>query len=473
MAAYYAQSLTQFSDGDSEVSLDTNAADCYAGSACAHISAGDTGQNERLYHALSLTPNREYHLSMMIKEVNVTQDPANPWYPNIEIAETDPTSGQTIGLRLSAPFPSSDTNGWVQYDYVFNSKGITTSTLIMGIWGGILTGDIWIDNVSLEEIGLWGVVRRAGTPLKLYDPSSGKTFTEGTDFQPISDPTFLSLNGNIAYDSGGGTHYHTPPAVAINPSATGPQLGETIAIDYSGAVPFYDDTYCQSWACMTEPGVMTFNQQWAQALSQLFPPDVGYFMSYDEFRQEHTCENCKSQFATAGELLASHATQMTNMLVGQSGVRPGAPIYVWSDMFDEHHNAGITDYNYTGTRDYYYTDDTISGSWAGLPSYVTIFNWHSPAAEAGDPQGNLGDSLRFFAGITPDNPTPHAQIISGFYDCGCDGNARAQMEMSYAAGVPGLQGMMYTTWAGDYSQLQNYAQGVLAAWPAYKASVSP
>jgi hypothetical protein len=42
--------------------------------------------------------------------------------------------------------------------------------------------------------------------------------------------------------------------------------------------------------------------------------------------------------------------------------------------------------------------------------------------------------------------------------------------MQAAMGIPGLVGLMYTSWEGDYSQLGPYADAAKAAWAAYKAS---
>jgi hypothetical protein len=38
-------------------------------------------------------------------------------------------------------------------------------------------------------------------------------------------------------------------------------------------------------------------------------------------------------------------------------------------------------------------------------------------------------------------------------------------------GVPGVLGLMYTTWNDDYKQLDSFAQAAKAKWPEYQASV--
>jgi CheY-like chemotaxis protein len=61
-------------------------------------------------------------------------------------------------------------------------------------------------------------------------------------------------------------------------------------------------------------------------------------------------------------------------------------------------------------------------------------------------------------------------MIAGFYDKG-NGGAEATRELKQAAGIPGIVGMMYTTYNDDYSQLQNFAAAAKAGWPGYLASL--
>jgi hypothetical protein len=128
-------------------------------------------------------------------------------------------------------------------------------------------------------------------------------------------------------------------------------------------------------------------------------------------------------------------------------------MYIWSDMFDPYHNAG---------PNYYYVEGNIAGSWAGLPPQITILNWDL---------WNLTNSLNWFAGLNAQQPTPFRQIIAGYYDSG-NGATAASQELSAALGVPGLTGLMYTTWEGDYSQMQAFANTVKSNWQAYLSSLA-
>lgn len=114
------------------------------------------------------------------------------------------------------------------------------------------------------------------------------------------------------------------------------------------------------------------------------------------------------------------------------GTAPGADIYVWSDMFDPHHNA----------RDrYYLVQGTFKGSWEGLDPEVVIVNWH---------HGKRDESLKWFA------DRGHKQVIAGYYDGGHD--TKAWLES--AARVPGVVGIMYTTWEANYDDLESFIEEV-------------
>ena len=47
----------------------------------------------------------------------------------------------------------------------------------------------------------------------------------------------------------------------------------------------------------------------------------------------------------------------------------------------------------------------------------------------------------------------------------------AKAEVTAAQGVPGVLGLMYTTWSNDYSQLQNFADAAQSAWGSYLSSI--
>ncbi len=122
-------------------------------------------------------------------------------------------------------------------------------------------------------------------------------------------------------------------------------------------------------------------------------------------------------------------------------------------MFDVHHNA----------HDHFYqVEGTIAGSWKTLPAEVTVMNWNLD---------HLRQSLLWFSGDDPRQPVRHRQVIAGFYDPpDHDAAAAVRKEWAAAYAVPGIVGMMYTTWNDDYSQLEPFAAEARQGWTHYSRS---
>ena len=87
-------------------------------------------------------------------------------------------------------------------------------------------------------------------------------------------------------------------------------------------------------------------------------------MSHDEIRVMNWCEACQQRNLDAGAMLADNVRACAQIL---REVNPGGDIYVWSDMFDPHHNA----------RDnYYLVRGNLTNSWLGLDPGVMILAWN-------------------------------------------------------------------------------------------------
>jgi hypothetical protein len=151
-------------------------------------------------------------------------------------------------------------------------------------------------------------------------------------------------------------------------------------------------------------------------------------MSDDEIRVANWDESCQQRHLTPGQLLADKVRRCTKMI---EELRPDAEIWDWSDMFDPVHNA---------VADYYAVNGSWAGSWEGLAPEVGIVNWANHLQ---------GRNLKFFA------DRGHKQILAGFYDG--DGYPIDKW-LAAGAGLPGIVGVMYTTWQDDYSQLEAFAQ---------------
>jgi hypothetical protein len=382
--------------------------------------------NGRFSQQLSVSPWRQYHVRLFLKSRDYGGSP-----PVVEVLDASDMR-RILEYRQIAIRATQD---WTQVDETFNSRSASGVLLYFGVWGGN-SGTLWFDDLSVEETALVYLIRRAGAPLRMYDPATGAGYREGPDYDPIRDPRLTAAPSD---------HYHEPPTITL-PATTSLKPGQSVAVEFYAAQPVDENRLD---LCLTDPSVTEWLTDNAARVMAATPTHAGVFLQYDEMRQMNSCARCRATGMTAGELLAWH--------VGESirryrSLRPGAEFYVWSDMFDPFANAHA---------DYYMVEGDIAGSWRGIPADVRIMNWNLD---------HLSDSLAWFSGGNRKQPTPHRQIIAGYYD-NHDGEKAAADELRHAKGIPGIDGLMYTTWDSDYSQMQNFADSARRQWEGYRASV--
>jgi hypothetical protein len=324
----------------------------------------------------------------------------------------------TRGKALSfAELGLPQTQDWTKYSLVFNSQENTEALVYLGVWGGN-KGKLWFDDASIEDVGLLNVTRRAGCPLVIKS-STGVTYKERQDVEPVSDPKF----GNIPW-AGAFDFKHEPPQVKLSETSR-IREGERVLLSYYAAIGTDHDQY-KTAICPSEPKTLDIMKGEIDRVRELFGAK-SLFFSHDEIRVMNWCEACQSRKLTPGEILASNIAAASKMAVGTTQ-------FVWSDMFDPNHNA---------VKDYYLVNGSLEGSWKGLNPKMVIVNWNS-----GEPE----KSLAFFAG------RGHKQILAGYYDNSVD-QIKGWMEKARA--TKSLAGVMYTTWGDDYTKLETFAK---AAW---------
>lgn len=393
--------------------------------------------NGRFRQMVKLTPWRQYHLRLFYKTREFQG------LSQVEILEASGLQRYSPKLTLlNATFKAPETTDWQELDYSFSSRASTEAYVYFGVWGGSM-GTIWFDDAALEETALVYVTRRPGTPVKVYNPDHPETvYQEGADYNYITDARMTSTRTPFT-DS-----YHPPTPITL-PSSTRLRPGQRVAIDSYSVfpIPGINDV----GMCLTDQGVLDWQRRNALAIKSILPAGAGLLMEYDEMRQMNSCGSCRAKDMSAGQLLAWSVTQSTKLY---RSILPGVPLYAWNDMFDPYHNA---------VKHYYNVEGDLSGSWKGLTPDVTVLNWNL---------AHLNESLRWFSGDAIGQATQHPQIIAGYYDSG-DGAKAAITELHDAAGVPGINGLMYTTWGDDYSQMEAFADAARGHWGAYEESIAP
>ena len=389
----------------------------------------DAQGNARLRQKVTLTPWRQYHLSFWVKAKDF-RGPA--------IVEVLDWWHRSVN-RFYAELETRGTADWKRVDYAFDSQDTRWAYLYLGVWGGS-QGVIWLDDVQLEETGPVYVVRREGAPVRLYNPNHPEPgFAEGRDYDRIEDPAFSGPRARLR------DVFHAPVEITL-PRGTRLLPGQTVALDYYAAFPLPKDQ--QLSMCLTTPAVFDWLEKNARACRAVLPARSAVLLGYDELRQANSCGSCREKKMTAGELLAWNVQRVVKLY---QRTMPGAPLYIWSDMFDPSHNAH---------DHYYYVEGDLAGSWKGLPDGVTILNWNHP---------KLKQSLAWFAGNDGAQPKHHEQIIAGYYDSGR--GESASDDFRTASGIPGIRGIMYVTWRDDYSQMKSFAAAARRGWAEYLRSL--
>jgi hypothetical protein len=328
--------------------------------------------------------------------------------------------GDGASLNFHMP-PLAASQDWSRADVSFNTLDNTRVNLYLGTWDG-RQGTLWWDDVRLEPAGFVNVLRRPGTPLTIRSEDGGTVYEEGRDFAPVRDPKL----GNDPW-AGDYSAWHEPPAVAI-PAGSRLREGQQVRASYCHTAVIYDG---QVPCCLSEPKVYELLAWQAEHVRDALAPDA-YLMNHDEIRIQGWDKACADRALTCGEILADNARRCVAIL---RKADPGKPIWVWSDMFDPNHNARPTGRFYLVKG-----DGPWQGSWKGLPADVGIVNWNM------GPQTGRA-TLEHFA------KRGHRQVLAGYYD---GDPAAVTAWLKKAAGLRGVDGVMYTTWRSDYRATQAF-----------------
>ncbi|MEP6671608.1 MAG: hypothetical protein ABJF10_20765 [Chthoniobacter sp.] len=361
------------------------------------------GKNARLVQGLKVQPWRQYHVSVRIK----TQDfHEQPEIKVLSVKEGGrPLQWTSLGV--------SENQDWKVHHIVFNSLEYTDVALYLGVWGAG-AGSLWWSDAKIEEVAFLNMTRRPGTPL-IVKTAEGKVLTEGRDYESLSDPQLGRTPYPGEFDS-----WHEPPKLR-----TKLPDGTKLLASYHHAATIYEH---QAAICLSDPKTYELLRDQAKRVHAAWNAKA-YMMSHDELRVANWCDACQSRHLTPGQLLADNVSRCVGIM---RETAPGARLYVWNDMFDPNHNAV--------RGPYYLVNGPLTGSWEGLPKEVTIMQWNA---------GKKAESLKFFA------VRGHAQVIAGYYDAPPE---KIRDWLTAATALPGgVQGVMYTTWRGDFSQLEKFS----------------
>ncbi len=398
----------------------------------------------RIWQTVDLKQDRTYSLTFWVKMDNYTGSAASGVASfNVQVYRLD---GSFIA-SFTCPLTAGATFDWTQFTFAFPSLDQTQVRLWIRCADG-KSGRVWVDDVSLVEAPPIHILKRSGCPVTVsVTGAGGGPLTAGTDYQPLSDPQFGSNYFSYERQSA------NVPVLTL--AANSPLKNDTaLEVSYyqyispfqkknvpaPGTSPVYSG---QLVACMTSPELF---DSWIAPLAYLahWKPKR-LFLSWDEIRSLHACENCRK--------IEDPGVQMAYTLVMFARYveyyMPGTELIVWSDMYDINHNAALGS-RYTLSRDPF-THEPAKILLAAesmvdskgeklLKRKPTIMCWNHDTAAA---------SIKYFSDLG------FPVLAATYYDEASDNNCDwLQKLQPYSQ----AQGMMYTTWREDYSHLDTFAQ---------------
>lgn len=418
-----------------------------AGSAC--LYSQNPHKNVLFDQCVALKPYRAYEISLWIKTkgftnsrkmaLHVFSQKNAPLLYRRDVCFRLPDNwygvGQTMAWRrFNADFNTLK-NSWVKIR--LNLTPIAASE-----------GEVWIDGLTIREVGLYETVRNAHTPITVKS-ATGTIYEEGTDYT-----VDYRRRRSVDHDYEGSLHIPTGSRI---------QNGEVLTVDWfqladvETMVP--STNYCldKSWQIKAD------NIRQIDGLLKTGNHDSGSVRAWCAFYDEWRVANWDQTggFKTSGEYM-SWVLGKTDKALKQ--VNHNREVWVPNDMFDPYHNAAYRDDRMGWQRGGSY------GSWEGMHDSTVVINWLSPS------YGGRARSARFFAGVDPKHPDVcYRQVVSTDQPHICRVWADTMTKIENEGGC-GFVGYAYFSWTEDFSQIGACAQAFKQAgrwgegsvpWPSF------
>ncbi|MDO4569626.1 MAG: hypothetical protein Q4D38_04515 [Planctomycetia bacterium] len=356
----------------------------------------------RVFQRLKVVPHRNYQIKL--------------WYKTEGLAKRNVFRVQIYGKNggLSSSFPAVPEDGtqdWKMTTLSFTTYEETEILFYVGIWDGT-DGTLWLDDMTIEAKNMTAPVQRPGTPLVVKNAKTGEIYEQGNDFVPEVFRMRDFKNG-----------------VQKSPIRIpeGSRIEEGCALELSFYVPALT-IKGQASTCMSEPELYEgFEESAAQIMALLAPKK--WFLSMDEIRAANTCKACEDRNEPLGNILGECITRQYEII---QKVRPGAQVYIWSDMLDPNHNCHA---------DYMRCRGDFSGVWDRIPKELIISCWYHKKRE---------ESMAFFS------QHGFRTQAAAYYDVDTLETSREWLDVCRR--TPNCTGIMYTTWRHRYELLKDFGR---------------
>lgn len=410
----------------------------HSGTASIRFSPASSNNMARLYRPLdNLKPYTAYRLSFWIK--------TNNYNGNLRVQIYDGAGKQPLFFNVSSglgwgvdavtgnknaqPNNLATTQEWQPYNLDFNTLGNTSIRLYLGTWANSsLNGNAWADDFSLKEVGLARTVRRSSLPITVTSENGATTYTEGADYQ-VATERLLIPNG-----------------------ASRIHAGDKLKVSWWQSSSGVESNYGAP-ASICSTAYYDKQKSVAQKVDDVFHAGK-FFIYFDEWRAANWDPACGS--LTAAQYFGQ---AMTSTVSALRTVQPAYQFFTWNDMFDPYHNAKSA---------YWMVKGSLVGSGSFLPLDTTVMNWNMQGDTPALAIANATNSLTYFSTLGV------KQVMAMYYDDTSLANINnwlTSLNQAESAGATGINGVMYTTWAGNagYANLEAVAQRIKnlapSRWP--------
>lgn len=378
----------------------------------------------------SLAPGRAYKISVWIKTQNVLKSRDI----GIEVRGYGPGGISREIYRNRYARGVAGTQDWRRHSWDFNSLECTTGQIRLSIVDHFTTsGTVWVDDMEIEEVGLYETVRRPTLPITVKS-EKGQVFEEGKDYvvKVAEEPK-----------KGDQGHLHIPEGSSIT-------NGQTLRVDW---YQLADVRRIVPPAAYCHAGTWESVRRSAEAIFDVFGQAPGWYCKPGEW-MGFWDPACTSTYKTAGEYMGGVWTGLVEAL-RKATQNWNIDVYVIHDMIDPYHN---------GDRDtYLMTNGTTFGAWKTLHKDAIIMNWN---------ERHKIESLRFFSGLDPKYPDVFFRQVLHFWsggDVAAETGWLTALDKAEAEGMRdgAVVGIEYATWHaerdGGYDNIEKFAEASAAA----------
>lgn len=321
--------------------------------------------------------------------------------------------------KLTTDFNSMD-NRSVNIRFVFAGIGYGTSAQP--------NATIWMDDMVVEEVGLYETVIRRKHPVTVKSADQKIIYKEGSDY--AIDPRCKVFTDDDFYYEG---HLKIPAGSRIK---NGDELRVSWYKFSDTYLLFSETNFClpETWKAMEDN---------VQRIDKLMGNSNFMYLNYDEWRSAFMDDRCElfPGVRKAGDYLAGTLGKTLQLCRKANCART---IYLLNDMYDPYHNAG---------NPYYMLPGGATDSWKNMDTNTIVINW-SP---------NLAQSYGFYMGLNPTmkkgKMNRQAILVQGAEEVPGKINVIKSLE---AKGGKGVVGMVWVTWYQRWFHMERAANAFKA-----------